>query len=396
LSLEDKYKELPISHFYAPFLRDLGVKAIAFIKFDLMYGPVAYLYELSRAKFTEKIKDVNSLGEIYAGLARTNLDIVESLDEKIVVGRYLIKEKEVESVNILLLICIQNIDTNKLTSLIRSLISRSMGKPEKINEALKFIIESEKKEAHKIIISGRNNYYRGFKIDDRVAITVDTLTNFYGFIFFLYYKSEIDARFLPRIIAGKRIDLTHLIKFVDTQKNEAEIPFNETMSFYYKGLEILIFNYKAKDAVLVAVKKPVSRINYRHINKWFEIFYASYINLQRKIKSEVMLEAINYLDANISKEPRRYTIESFFDLLFNSNLDTPKIKISAKALKAMGNITISRDFELFLENLYLFKGDKTLLEISQNLSVPLSSVIDFVLFLQSRELVEIYRKKARG
>ena len=49
---EDKFIDLKISPFQLPFLRDLGIKVVAMITFDLMYGPICYLRELSRSNFS--------------------------------------------------------------------------------------------------------------------------------------------------------------------------------------------------------------------------------------------------------------------------------------------------------------------------------------------------------
>ena len=102
ISTEEKYHELEISPFHVPFLRDLGIKVVSIIMFDIIYGPVCYLKELSRSNFGDKLKDVSSLSEIYTGFARTNADVITSLDERIVLGRFTTFHEEVENIVVFL------------------------------------------------------------------------------------------------------------------------------------------------------------------------------------------------------------------------------------------------------------------------------------------------------
>ena len=106
ISTEEKYHDLEISPFHVPFLRDLGIKVVSIIMFDIIYGPVCYLKELSRSNFGEKLKDVSSLAEIYTGFARTNADVITSLDERIVLGRFTSFQDEVENIIVLLFVCV--------------------------------------------------------------------------------------------------------------------------------------------------------------------------------------------------------------------------------------------------------------------------------------------------
>ena len=76
MSEVDKYKDLKISPFHVPFLRDLGIKTVSMVQFDIIFGPVCFIKELSRSNFGDKLKDVSSLAEIYTGFARTNADVI--------------------------------------------------------------------------------------------------------------------------------------------------------------------------------------------------------------------------------------------------------------------------------------------------------------------------------
>ena len=81
------------------------------------------------------------------------------------------------------------------------------------------------------------------------------------------------------------------------------------------------------------------------------------------------------------------------DLIINSEDDYPELSESPKNLQEKGWITLEQKFQLFLENLSLLKGSTSIHSISQDLSVPISSVIEFVIFLKSRGFVDIYRRK---
>lgn len=393
ISTEEKYHELEISPFHVPFLRDLGIKVVSIIMFDIIYGPVCFLKELSRSNFGDKLKDVSSLSEIYTGFARTNADVITSLDERIVLGRFTTFQDEVENIVVLLFVCVPTADLDKLTKYARSLSERTQGDSKIFDEALKHLIDSEKAESVKIPYSARvGNVTKGLSIDDNSVITGTEFNNFYGFIFIQYHKGTIDGRFFPKIIVEKKMDLSHLFKFIDTQKSEAELKEGDLISLYYKGLELLVYKHKEKEAIMIGAKKPHSKINYSYIDDWFTYLFNSYINVAGETKTISTQEAILYLDKNISRQPKKHIISELVDLIIHAEEDHPELSERPENIQQKGWITLDRNFQLFSENLNLFKGGNSIYAIGQNLSVPVSSVVEFVIFLKSRKLVDVYRK----
>ena len=393
ISTEEKYHELEISPFHVPFLRDLGIKVVSVIMFDIIYGPVCFLKELSRSNFGDKLKDVSSLSEIYTGFARTNADVITSLDERIVLGRFTTFQDEVENIVVLLFVCVPTADLDKLTKYARSLSERTQGDPKLFDDALKHLIDSEKVESVKIPYSARvGNVTKGLSIDDNSVISGTEFNNFYGFIFIQYHRGTIDGRFFPKIIAEKKMDLSHLFKFIDTQKSEAELKEGDLISLYYKGLELLVYKHKEKEAIMIGAKKPHSKINYSYIDDWFTYLFNSYINVAGETKTISTQEAILYMDKNISRQPKKHIISEIVDLIIHAEEDYPELSEHSENIQQKGWITLERNFQLFSENLNLFKGNNSIYAIGQDLSVPVSSVVEFVIFLKSRKLVDVYRK----
>ena len=195
------------------------------------------------------------------------------------------------------------------------------------------------------------------------------------------------------MVDGKKIDLPHLFKFIDTQKNEAELKECDLISLYYKGLELLVYQHIEKDAILIAAKKPQSRINYSYIDEWFKILFNSYINIPGNSKKVSTIEAIKFLDKNVSKQPKKYIIDEIMDLIINAEDDYPELSKSKNILRQQGWITLHKNYQLFLENLDLINGDQSVYGLSQDLSVPVSAVIEFIIFLKSRGFLDVYRKK---
>ncbi len=388
----EKYYELSISPFNIPFLRDLGIKTVALITFDIIYGPVCYIKELSKTVFGNRLKKVDSLAEIYAGFARTDVDVITSLDEKIVLSSYTVKNEQVDTTSILLFICISDADTKTLTNYCRSLNERAKGKPEKLNDALKTIIEERKKSAHKILVETTNNKIKGLTINNETFLMGNEFNNFYGFVLIDYNRSDIDARFIPKIIKEKKVDIKPLVKFVDTQKNEAELSPGELISLYYRGLELLIFTHSST-SILVGVKKSRSQINYNYINKWFNHFIETYINTPGFPPANSTLETLKYLDQGISGEPKRFIISELFELMINAERTYPELNVLPTMVKQYGWVTLHTNYELLIDNLHFFNGNFSIYTIARDLSIPVSKVIEFVIFLKSRELMEVYRKK---
>ena len=166
----DKIIDLKISPFQVPFLRDLGIKTVSMIAFDIIYGPVCHLKELSRSTFGDKLKDVSSLAEIYTGFARTNADVITSLEERIVIGRYISIHEEVENIVILLFVCVPSANLDKLTKYSRSLSERTQGNPKLFDDALTQLIDAEKIAAHTIPLTKDGNTMRGLVINDKSIV----------------------------------------------------------------------------------------------------------------------------------------------------------------------------------------------------------------------------------
>ncbi|MBY9000451.1 MAG: hypothetical protein KGD64_06020, partial [Candidatus Heimdallarchaeota archaeon] len=148
-----------------------------------------------------------------------------------------------------------------------------------------------------------------------------------------------------------------------------------------------------KDAILIGAKKPQSRINYSYIDEWFTILFNSYINIPGSSKAKSTIAAINFLDKNVSKQPKKYIINEIMDLIINAEDDYPELSKSKNILKQQGWITLHKNYQLFLENLDLIDGKQSVYGLSQELSVPISSVIEFIIFLKSRGFIDVYRKK---
>ena len=389
----DKIHDLKISPFHVPFLRDLGIKVVSMIVFDIIYGPVCHLKELSRSNFGEKLKDVGSLSEIYTGFARTNADVITSLEERIVIGRYVSIVEEVENIVILLFVCVPSANLDKLTKYSRSLSERTKGEPKLFDDALTQLIDTEKSAAHTIPLTKDGTTMRGLVINDQSKVSGNEFNNFYGFLFIPYHKGIMDGRFFPKMIEGKKIEFDHLFKFIDTQKNEADLKGGDLISLYYKGLELLVYRHNEKDALMVGAKKPQSKINYSYLDDWFTLLFNSYINIPGESKEKSTLQAISHLDKNISKKPKKFISSEIMDLIINSENDYPELSVIPREIQQGGWITLEQKYQLFLDNLEKMKGDNSIFDLSQDLSVPISSIIEFIIFLKSRGFIDVYRKK---
>ncbi|MDH5402083.1 MAG: hypothetical protein OEY49_06295, partial [Candidatus Heimdallarchaeota archaeon] len=68
---DGKAKHLKIPGIALPNLRDMKIQFIGLIEFDLFLGPVVHLNEISRgSSYIDKLRNYQTLSEVYAGLAR--------------------------------------------------------------------------------------------------------------------------------------------------------------------------------------------------------------------------------------------------------------------------------------------------------------------------------------
>ncbi|MCG3216375.1 MAG: hypothetical protein KAS63_06625, partial [Candidatus Heimdallarchaeota archaeon] len=110
-------------------------------------------------------------------------------------------------------------------------------------------------------------------------------------------------------------------------------------------------------------------------------------------KSKSTLEAILYIDKNISRQPKKHIVSEIMDLIINSESDFPELSELPAVIQEKGWITLSKNYQLFLENMELLKGNNSIFSISEELSVPVSLIIEFIIFLKSRDFLDIYRRK---
>ncbi|MEE9410685.1 MAG: hypothetical protein V3V41_07140, partial [Candidatus Heimdallarchaeota archaeon] len=73
--------------------------------------------------------------------------------------------------------------------------------------------------------------------------------------------------------------------------------------------------------------------------------------------------------------------------------DFPELSELPAVIQEKGWITLSKNYQLFLENMELLKGNNSIFSISEELSVPVSLIIEFIIFLKSRDFLDIYRRK---
>ena len=81
------------------------------------------------------------------------------------------------------------------------------------------------------------------------------------------------------------------------------------------------------------------------------------------------------------------------DLIINSENDYPELSVLPQEIQQLGLISLDQKYQLFLDNLEKMKGNYSIYGISQDLSVPISLVIEFIIFLKSRGFIDIYSKK---
>ena len=79
--------------------------------------------------------------------------------------------------------------------------------------------------------------------------------------------------------------------------------------------------------------------------------------------------------------------------MINAERTYPELNVLPAMVKQYGWVTLHTNYELLIDNLHFFNGKFSVYTIARELSIPVSKVIEFVIFLKSRELIEVYRKK---
>ncbi|MCK5185290.1 MAG: hypothetical protein KAQ95_13350, partial [Candidatus Heimdallarchaeota archaeon] len=100
---EEHIKELEISTFSKPILREMGVKAVFLVTFDIILGPIAYINKLTQEKseYLDFLKSLAHLGEFYTGISHAQIDKVTTrTGEELIVGRAIRKVNKTEFIDV--------------------------------------------------------------------------------------------------------------------------------------------------------------------------------------------------------------------------------------------------------------------------------------------------------
>ena len=377
-------KELIMPQKLVPKLRDLGVKSICLINFDIIEGPIAYLFEIVKdsSLITDFEQNQARLIEIYTGLSHTPIDILKIENERVVASRFEKEEEGAITTSLLLFICKENALTEELERIAKASIVRSRGEPKRMPRAF----EDAFKEAGRTFVmyekEGKIHEYT-LVPGEKMVKTSDEFQNFHGLVIIDFERSNVDTRLVPNFIEGIKIDPVKIAKLTEEMVKEGMKKVNLTT---WEDQNLYVISSSGKKAILVVFSKIV-------LNEAMEEWLRSLMDVleEKKIYAdpELLIELLKYLESNRDLTPRNKIRKELIELTLSAKVLTPTTLIKDENKEG---IETPIEVKFFNDLIPLYKdmtGKETIYQISKKASVNIGRFVDYLLLLKSRNLISL-------
>ena len=377
-------KELILPQKLVPKLRDLGVKSICLINFDIIEGPIAYVFEIVKdsSLLTDFEQNQARLIEIYTGLSHTPIDILKIGNERVVASRFEKEEEGAITTSLLLFICKENALTEELERIAKASIVRSRGEPKRIPRAF----EDAFKEAIRTFVM----YEREGKIHEYTLVpgekmvkTSDEFQTLHGVVLIDFERSNVDTRLVPNFIEGVKVDPVKIAKMTEDMVKEGMKKVN---LLTWENQNLYVISSSGKKATLALFSKTV-------LNEAMEDWLRSLMDVleEKKIYAdpELLIELLKYLESNGDLIPRNVIRKELIELTLSAKVLMPTTLIKDENKE---RIETPIEVEFFSDLIPLYKdmnGKETIYQISKKASVNIGRFVDYLLLLKSRNLISL-------
>lgn len=318
MSEEDEWiKVLRIPGMALPALRDLRIQFLALIEFDIMLGPVVFINELkSGSSYIKKLRQYETLSEVYAGLARSPQHTVSTLEEDISVFRYE-ADGGVDLTSVLLISCLPNSDLEPVRELGQKALFNSKANAELLGRELSKTLREKLTVEKKIVRSDKQSFLI-YVDDDRIQKELE-YNNIKGIAILDLETKNVDVRNLARWIDGKEIIPKAFIQFVDNQLES--IIEKASTSLIYQNIPFLATKVKNKEIYIILQINQNELKILLEIKDWFNPFAQVLGNeLKQATMSEIKLALSLFDEAKKRNTPHEYLMTYTTMLLRNEKI----------------------------------------------------------------------------
>lgn len=377
-------KDLILPQKIVPKLRDLGVKSICLINFDIVEGPIAFLFKVIKDSYliTEFEQNQSRLIEIYTGLSHTPIDILKIGNERVVASRFDKEKDGAITTSLLLFICKENALTEELERIAKASIVRSRGEPKRMPRAFE---DAFKETGRTFVMYEREGKIREYTLvpGEKIVKTHDEFQNLHGLVLIDFERNNVDTRLVPNFIEGVKIEPVKIAKMTEEMMKEGVKRVNLTT---WKDQNLYVISSSGRKAVLVVFSKTV-------LNEAIEEWLRSLMDVleEKKIYAdpELVMELIKYLESNEDLTVRNMTRKELIEIVLYSKLLLPSTLIKNENKEG---IETPIEVEFFSDLIPLYKemtGKETIYQISKKAGVNIGRLVDYLLLLKSRNLISL-------
>ncbi|MHA2503633.1 MAG: hypothetical protein ACXAE3_12275 [Candidatus Kariarchaeaceae archaeon] len=264
---DEKSMELVIPGVILPGFRDLRIQFIALIVFDLYLGPVVYLNEISKgSSYISKLRDYQTVSEVYAGVARADVDILTNPDDIIAVFRRE-HEDNPELSNVLLISCIPGSDMDPIKRIGGRALMRSRGDPQRISDELANALRDYQTGAQ---FFDRADGSQKIKIlDDNQIANPLSYSFIKGFTMVDLDTKFSDFRYFPKLYAGREIEPISILNYFDRQFKE--IFSGKISSFLFNGMTFTVTRVKNSSTYFIALVDDPNVAQIARLGDWMQL-----------------------------------------------------------------------------------------------------------------------------
>jgi hypothetical protein len=436
-------KDLGISTFSKPILRELGVEAIMLVTFDVVLGPIAYITRITNKniEYLKFLEDIAHMGEFYTGISHAQIEKVTTItDEVMIIGRAKRKVNELETIDIAVAIVEKETYQKEIVKMLNFAVRTAYGNPDNFSELIdrtllqyqsKELLKKKREEEEERERERNGDWERrnGFerrrerekegerkKPQPTMKEIAKQKTKNYGNIgehfqgiFFIDFESnKIFSGEMPDWIEGQKISTQKIANELRERFAQGEIPPKKERPFTIltlEGKQALIITAQKKRYALVCYPTTEGMTNLKEMVELLDNLIKAVAEIEMRIEEETMKEMVTIIDERINLDERKKKGRKTTRINREKKIMKEVAEIILRAAEIMPKKIISRrDYERFegkLQKEYFknygeiyekFDGKTTALEISYKENIPLEEIADFILFCMTRKIVQLFSK----
>ncbi|MHA2098612.1 MAG: hypothetical protein ACW99A_07985 [Candidatus Kariarchaeaceae archaeon] len=322
MSEDDEWvKTLKIPGMALPALRDLRIQFIALIEFDIMLGPVMFINELrSGSSYIKKLRQYETLSEVYAGLARSPQHTVSTLEEDVSVFRYDVDD-EVDLTSVFLISCLPDSNLEPVRELGQKALFNSKADAELIGRELSKTLREKLTFEKKVGRSDKQSFLI-YTDDERLQKELD-YQHIRGIAIVDLDTKNVDVRNLARWIEGKEIIPKAFIQFFDNQIDS--VVENSSTSLLYQDIPFLATKVPNKEVYIILQVNKNELEALLEIKDWFNPFGQVLGNELRVASAAEIRIALSLFDEAKSRNTPHEYLMTYATMLLRNEKIKPNI-----------------------------------------------------------------------